>query len=71
MVQISDTLLKDYGYLYQSFAVYGGEKGLYDYGPVGTTLKANIIDYWRKVFVFGEQNFEIDATMLTPEAVFA
>jgi glycyl-tRNA synthetase (class II) len=26
-------------------------KGLYDYGPPGTSLQANIVDTWRKHFV--------------------
>ncbi|KAG8136230.1 putative Glycyl-tRNA synthetase protein [Naja naja] len=43
--------------------------GLYDFGPVGCALKNNIIQTWRQHFIQEEQIFEIDCTMLTPEAV--
>ena len=53
-----------------SFEIYGGEKGLFDYGPPGCALQANIVDLWRKHFVLEEDMLEVDCTMLTPEAVF-
>ena len=52
-----------------SFEIYGGEKGLFDYGPPGCALQANIVDIWRKHFVLEEDMLEVDCTMLTPEAV--
>ena len=52
-----------------SFEIYGGEKGLFDYGPPGCALQANIVDLWRKHFVLEEDMLEVDCTMLTPEAV--
>ncbi|KAI5305029.1 Glycine--tRNA ligase 1, mitochondrial [Ascosphaera pollenicola] len=52
-----------------SFDIYGGVSGLYDYGPPGCALQANIIDLWRKHFVLEEDMLEIDPTMLTPEEV--
>ena len=44
--------------------------GLYDFGPVGCAIKANFIQLWRNHFIIEEGMLEIDATMLTPEAVF-
>lgn len=52
-----------------SFEVYGGVSGLYDYGPPGCALQANLIDAWRKHFVLEEDMLEVDCTMLTPYEV--
>lgn len=52
-----------------SFEIYGGVSGLYDYGPPGCALQANVIDVWRKHFVLEEDMLEVDCTMLTPHEV--
>ncbi|KAF2457288.1 hypothetical protein BDY21DRAFT_286222 [Lineolata rhizophorae] len=52
-----------------AFEIYGGVSGLYDYGPPGCGLQANIIDTWRKHFVLEEDMLEVDCTMLTPAEV--
>ncbi|EGS20502.1 glycyl-tRNA synthetase-like protein [Thermochaetoides thermophila DSM 1495] len=52
-----------------SFEIYGGVAGLYDYGPPGCALQANIIDIWRKHFVLEEDMLEVDCTVLTPHDV--
>ena len=52
-----------------SFEIYGGVSGLYDYGPPGCALQANLIDAWRKHFVLEEDMLEVDCTMLTPYEV--
>ncbi|KAI0552183.1 hypothetical protein F4679DRAFT_101905 [Xylaria curta] len=44
-------------------------RGLYDYGPPGCALQANIVDLWRKHLVLEENMLELDCTVLTPEAV--
>lgn len=53
----------------QSFAIYGGVNGLYDYGPMGCAMKANLINEWRRFFILEEQMLEIDCSMLTPSPV--
>ena len=53
-----------------AFEIYGGVSGLYDYGPPGCALQANIVDLWRKHFVLEEDMMEVDCTMLTPHVVF-
>ena len=53
-----------------SFEIYGGVGGLFDYGPPGCSLQANIIDQWRKHFILEEDMLEVDCTVLTPEEVF-
>uniref|UniRef100_F1KWG7 Glycine--tRNA ligase n=1 Tax=Ascaris suum TaxID=6253 RepID=F1KWG7_ASCSU len=53
----------------QSFAIYGGVTGLYDFGPMGCAMKANMIDLWRKHFILEEGMLEVDCSVLTPEPV--
>lgn len=64
-----ESLLRRRLFYTPSFEIYGGERGLYDYGPPGCALQANVIDLWRKHFVLEEDMLEVDCTMLTPEAV--
>ena len=64
-----DSLLRRRLFYTPSFEVYGGVSGLYDYGPPGCSLQANIIDAWRKHFVLEEDMLEVDCTMLTPHDV--
>ncbi len=67
--EILDSLLKRRLFYTPSFDIYGGERGLYDYGPPGCALQANVVNLWRKHFVLEEDMLEVDCTMLTPEAV--
>jgi len=64
-----EDLLKRRFFYDQSFAVYGGVTGQYDFGPMGCALKSNIISEWRNFFVLEEQMLEVDCTILTPENV--
>lgn len=47
-----------------------GVAGLYDYGPPGSSLQANIIAEWRKHFIIQENMLELDTTIMTPAPVF-
>ena len=64
-----DTLLRRRLFYTPAFELYGGVSGLYDYGPPGCSLQANIVDAWRKHFVLEEDMLEVDCTMLTPHDV--
>ena len=64
-----EDLLKRRFFYDQSFAIYGGVSGLYDYGPMGCALKSNIIDVWRKHFILEEGMLEVECSSLTPEPV--
>ncbi|KAF8244714.1 glycyl-tRNA synthetase [Wilcoxina mikolae CBS 423.85] len=66
---ILDILLRRRLFYTPSFEIYGGVSGLYDYGPPGCALQANIVDTWRKHFVLEEDMMEVDCTMLTPHEV--
>ena len=64
-----DALLRRRLFYTPAFEVYNGVSGLYDYGPPGCALQANIIETWRKHFVLEEDMLEVDCTMLTPHEV--
>ncbi|KAF8880636.1 glycyl-tRNA synthetase [Infundibulicybe gibba] len=53
-----------------AFEIYGGVAGLYDYGPPGSSLQANIIAEWRRHFIVEEHMLELDTTVMTPAPVF-
>lgn len=43
--------------------------GLYDFGPVGCAVKANLLSRWRSHFIIEEDMLEVDCTCVTPEMV--
>ena len=44
-------LCKRRGFVYPASEIYGGLRGFWDYGPLGTQLKNNIRDWWWKCMV--------------------
>ena len=52
-----------------AFSIYGGVAGLYDLGPPGCAMKANMDTHWRQHFIINENMFEVSCTCLTPEPV--
>ncbi|GMS88481.1 hypothetical protein PENTCL1PPCAC_10656, partial [Pristionchus entomophagus] len=67
-VKLEDLLKRRFFYD-QSFAIYGGVTGLYDFGPMGCALKQNMLSEWRKHFILEEGMLEVDCSSLTPEPV--
>ena len=58
-------LCKQYGFIFQGSEIYDGLANTWDYGPLGTRLKNNIKDAWRKKFIQENDNsFELDAAIL-------
>ena len=56
---------KQYGFIFQGSEIYGGLANTWDYGPLGTRLKNNVKDAWRKRFIQERQNaYELDADIL-------
>ncbi|XP_014206733.1 glycine--tRNA ligase [Copidosoma floridanum] len=64
-----EDLLKRRFFFDQSFAIYGGITGQYDFGPMGCAFKSNLLGAWRNFFVLEEQMLEVDCSILTPEPV--
>lgn len=65
------SLAKRRGFIYQGSEVYGGLSGTWDYGPLGVTLKRNIIDLWWKMFVDDRDDmYGVDAAILMNQNVW-
>jgi glycyl-tRNA synthetase (class II) len=41
-----------HGFLWQSSSIYGGLSGCFDFGPLGTELKRNIVREWYGLISF-------------------
>ncbi|HIE31768.1 MAG TPA: glycine--tRNA ligase [Methanosarcinales archaeon] len=63
-------LAKRRGFLWNSFELYGGTAGFYDYGPLGATMKRRIEDIWRDLYVIGEGFYEIETPTIGIEPIF-
>ena len=64
------SLCKRRGFIFQSNDIYGGIKGLYDYGPMGVELKNNLKQSWWKSMIYERDDIEgLDASILTSPAV--
>lgn len=58
-------LCKQYGFVFQGSEIYGGLANTWDYGPLGSKLKNNLKDAWRKRFIDERRNaYEVDADIL-------
>jgi glycyl-tRNA synthetase len=58
-------LAKRRGFIYPSFEIYGGVAGFYDYGPLGSQLKLNIENLWRKFYLLKDICVEISTPTIT------
>ena len=64
------SLCKRRGFIFQSNEIYGGIKGLYDYGPMGVELKNNLKQAWWKSMVYERDDIEgLDASILSSPLV--
>ncbi|MBQ7129313.1 MAG: glycine--tRNA ligase [Clostridia bacterium] len=58
-------LCKNRGFIFPGSEIYGGLANTWDYGPLGTRLKNNVKDTWRKRFIQERPNsYEVDADIL-------
>ena len=65
------SLTKRRGFIYQGSDVYGGLSGTWDYGPLGVTLKRNIMQLWWKMFVDSRDDmYGVDAAILMNQKVW-
>jgi glycyl-tRNA synthetase len=64
-----DELILRKMYVVPSFEIHNGPAGLFDYGPPACTLKANVLQAWRRHFVLEEGMLEMECTCLTPSSV--
>jgi glycyl-tRNA synthetase len=65
------SLCKRRGFIFQGSEVYGGLAGTWDYGPLGVTLKKNLMDLWWKTFVEDRDDMVgVDAAILMNQKVW-
>lgn len=65
------SLAKRRGFIYQGSEVYGGLSGTWDYGPLGVTLKRNIMNLWWQMFVDSRDDmYGVDAAILMNQKVW-
>lgn len=59
------SLCKRRGFIFPGSDIYGGMAGTWDFGPLGITLKKNIMDAWWKYFVENRDDmYGVDAAIL-------
>ena len=63
-------LAKRRGFFWPSFDIYGGVAGFFDYGPLGSMLKDNILSVWKRYYVIQENCLLLDTPNMTMEDVF-
>lgn len=65
------SLAKRRGFIYPGSDVYGGLSGTWDFGPLGVTLKRNIMQLWWKMFVNDRDDmYGVDAAILMNQKVW-
>lgn len=65
------SLAKRRGFIYQGSEVYGGLSGTWDYGPLGVSLKRNIMQLWWNMFVDSRDDmYGVDAAILMNQKVW-
>lgn len=65
------SLCKHRGFIYNGSDIYGGLSGTWDFGPLGVTLKRNIMQLWWKMFVDDREDmYGVDAAILMNQKVW-
>lgn len=56
---------KNYGFVFPGSEIYGGLSNSFDYGPLGTLLKENIRNAWKKKFITeNPYNYGLDSAII-------
>jgi len=64
-------LSKRRGFVFPGSEIYGGLANTYDFGPMGTELKRNLINHWWKTFVTSRSDmFGLDTSVLMSPKVW-
>ncbi|MCL1978897.1 MAG: glycine--tRNA ligase [Methanomassiliicoccaceae archaeon] len=64
------SLCRRRGFIWPSFELYGGVAGMFDYGPLGSNMRNNIVEIWRDIYRGREGFIEIDSETVNPREVF-
>jgi len=63
-------IAKRRGFYWKAYEIYGGLGGFYDYGPLGATLKENILKVWKDEFVIKDGLLMLDGPNIGPELMY-
>jgi glycyl-tRNA synthetase len=70
-LEMLTSLCKRRGFIYPGSDVFGGLSGTWDYGPLGVTLKRNVMQLWWKMFVEDREDMlGVDAAILMNQKVW-
>ncbi len=65
-------LAKRRGFIFQSGELYGGLKGMYDFGPLGVELKNNLKQSWWRSMVYERDDVEgLDSSIIGSNMLFS
>lgn len=65
------SLCKRRGFIFQSCELYGGLKGMYDFGPLGVELKNNLKQSWWRSMVYERDDIEgLDSSVIGHQKLF-
>ncbi len=65
------SLCKRRGFIFQSGELYGGLKGMYDFGPLGVELKNNLKQAWWRSMVYERDDIEgLDSSIIGSQKMF-
>ncbi len=65
------SLCKRRGFIFQSGELYGGLKGMYDFGPLGVELKNNLKQAWWRAMVYERDDIEgLDSSIIGSNKMF-
>ena len=63
-------IAKRRGFYWKAYEIYGGLGGFYDYGPLGSWLKENILRLWKDEFVVKDGLLMLDGPNIGPEIMY-
>lgn len=63
-------LAKRRGFIWPTSECYGSVAGFIDYGPLGSMMKRNIENIWRKFYIVSEGYYEIECPTVGQEEIY-
>ncbi|MFC2163026.1 glycine--tRNA ligase [Candidatus Altiarchaeota archaeon] len=70
MIDKIGDIAKRRGIVYPSYEIYGGLRGLIDYGPVGARIKDNLEKHLRDTYILGQSCMEVQCPTLGPKSLW-
>lgn len=65
------SLCKQRGFVFQSSEIYGGLRSCYDYGPLGSELKRNLMNEWWRTMIHERHDIHgLDASIIMHSSVW-